>query len=146
MEVRTILHGRQTAVEERGHITTSIKGHLKVYGIKLGNGIGPITALAYKSDLGKGTQDYILDFLPFWLICQLNVSFFSYQTAEHSQNFYKPKHLLHSFCIIFIRSFLFRKRILYRLENKSHIEYLKNLGNDKGFDAVQMRNFKFNRL
>lgn len=40
METRTILHGRQTAVKERSHLTTSIKGHLKVYGIKLGKGSG----------------------------------------------------------------------------------------------------------
>lgn len=38
MEIR--LHGRQTAVEERSHVTTSIKGHLKVYGVKLGKGSG----------------------------------------------------------------------------------------------------------
>jgi len=40
MEMRTLLHGRQTIVEERSHLTTSIKGHLKVYGIKLGKGTG----------------------------------------------------------------------------------------------------------
>jgi len=40
MEIRTLLHGRQTAVQERSHVTTSIKGHLKVYGIKLGKGSG----------------------------------------------------------------------------------------------------------
>jgi transposase len=40
MEIRTLLHGRQTAIEERSHVTTSIKGHLKVYGIKLGKGTG----------------------------------------------------------------------------------------------------------
>lgn len=40
MQQRTILHGRQTAVQERSHIITSIKGHLKVYGIKLGTGSG----------------------------------------------------------------------------------------------------------
>lgn len=40
MEIRTILHGRQTAVQERSHVVTSIKGHLKVYGIKLGTGSG----------------------------------------------------------------------------------------------------------
>ena len=40
VEIRTILHGRRTAVEERTHIITSIKGHLKVYGIKLGKGSG----------------------------------------------------------------------------------------------------------
>lgn len=40
MEIRTLLHGRQTVVEERSHLTTSIKGHLKVYGIKLGKGSG----------------------------------------------------------------------------------------------------------
>lgn len=40
IEIRTILHGRQTAVEGRTHTITSIKGHLKVYGIKLGKGSG----------------------------------------------------------------------------------------------------------
>lgn len=40
MEVRTILHSRETAVNGRSHVTTSIKGHLKVYGIKLGKGSG----------------------------------------------------------------------------------------------------------
>lgn len=40
MEIRTLLHGRRTAIEERSHVITSIKGHLKVYGIKLGKGSG----------------------------------------------------------------------------------------------------------
>lgn len=40
VETRTILHGRRTAVEGRTHAITSIKGHLKVYGIKLGAGTG----------------------------------------------------------------------------------------------------------
>lgn len=40
METRTLLHGRQTIVKEKSHLTTSIKGHLKVYGIKLGKGVG----------------------------------------------------------------------------------------------------------
>jgi transposase len=40
VETRTILHGRRTAVEGRTHTITSIKGHLKVYGIKLGKGSG----------------------------------------------------------------------------------------------------------
>jgi transposase len=40
VEIRTILHGRRTAVEGRTHTITSIKGHLKVYGIKLGKGSG----------------------------------------------------------------------------------------------------------
>ena len=40
VETRTILHGRRTAVESRTHCITSIKGHLKVYGIKLGKGSG----------------------------------------------------------------------------------------------------------
>lgn len=40
VEIRTLLHGRQTAVEGRTHAITSIKGHLKVYGIKLGKGSG----------------------------------------------------------------------------------------------------------
>lgn len=40
VELRTILHGRRTAVEGRTHTLTSIKGHLKVYGIKLGKGSG----------------------------------------------------------------------------------------------------------
>jgi transposase len=38
VEVRTILHARQTVVEERTHLLSSIKGHLKMYGIKLGKG------------------------------------------------------------------------------------------------------------
>lgn len=40
VEIRTILHARRTAVESRTHSITSIKGHLKVYGIKLGKGTG----------------------------------------------------------------------------------------------------------
>lgn len=40
MEIRTLLHGRQTIVQERSHMITSLKGHLKVYGIKLGKGSG----------------------------------------------------------------------------------------------------------
>lgn len=40
VETRTILHGRRTAVEGRTHAITSIKGHLKVYGIRLGTGSG----------------------------------------------------------------------------------------------------------
>lgn len=40
VERRTILHGRGTAIEGRTHVVTSIKGHLKVYGIKLGKGSG----------------------------------------------------------------------------------------------------------
>ena len=40
VEHRTILHGRRTAVEGRTHAITSLKGHLKVYGIKLGKGSG----------------------------------------------------------------------------------------------------------
>jgi len=38
IEVRTILHARQTAVNERSHLLSSLKGHLKMYGIKLGKG------------------------------------------------------------------------------------------------------------
>lgn len=38
IETRTILHARQTAVEERTHLLSSLKGHLKMYGIKLGKG------------------------------------------------------------------------------------------------------------
>lgn len=34
VEIRTLLHMRQTAVEERTHIISSLRGHLKVYGIK----------------------------------------------------------------------------------------------------------------
>jgi transposase len=40
VEIRTLLHVRRTAVEGRTHNITSIKGHLKVYGIKLGKGSG----------------------------------------------------------------------------------------------------------
>lgn len=34
VEIRSLLHLRQTAVEERTHIINSLRGHLKVYGIK----------------------------------------------------------------------------------------------------------------
>lgn len=40
VEIRTVLHSRGTAVEARTHLLTSIKGHLKVYGIRLGAGAG----------------------------------------------------------------------------------------------------------
>jgi transposase len=40
MKKRTVLHVRNTAVEGRTHLITSVKGHLKVYGIKLGEGTG----------------------------------------------------------------------------------------------------------
>lgn len=40
LETRTLLHGRGTLVDERTHLVSSIKGHLKVYGIKLGKGTG----------------------------------------------------------------------------------------------------------
>ncbi|QLH34903.1 MAG: IS110 family transposase [Parachlamydiaceae bacterium] len=35
MEIRSVLHMRQTLVEEKTHVVNSLKGHLKVYGIKL---------------------------------------------------------------------------------------------------------------
>lgn len=38
MEIRTVLHSRATLVKERTHLVSSLKGHLKVYGIKLGRG------------------------------------------------------------------------------------------------------------
>src|SRR3989338_1325607 len=38
LETRTLLNGRGTLVDERTHLVSSIKGHLKVYGIKLGKG------------------------------------------------------------------------------------------------------------
>lgn len=40
VEVRTLLHLRQTAIEERTHIITSLRGHLKVYGIKFSKKAG----------------------------------------------------------------------------------------------------------
>lgn len=40
LEIRTILHSRQSLVRERTHLISSLKGHLKVYGIKLGKGRG----------------------------------------------------------------------------------------------------------
>lgn len=40
VETRTVLHGRGTVVEARTHLITSLKGHLKVYGIRLGKGTG----------------------------------------------------------------------------------------------------------
>lgn len=39
LKVRTVLHSRQTLIHQRTHLTNSIKGHLKVYGIKLGKGV-----------------------------------------------------------------------------------------------------------
>lgn len=38
LEIRTLLNGRGTLVNERTHLVSSIRGHLKVYGIKLGKG------------------------------------------------------------------------------------------------------------
>ena len=35
VEIRSLLHLRQTAIEERTHVINSLRGHLKVYGIKL---------------------------------------------------------------------------------------------------------------
>jgi len=40
VEVRSLLHLRQTAVEERTHVINSLRGHLKVYGIKFGKKAG----------------------------------------------------------------------------------------------------------
>lgn len=38
MEIRTTLHSRASLVRERTHLVSSLKGHLKVYGITLGKG------------------------------------------------------------------------------------------------------------
>jgi transposase len=38
LEIRTLLHCRQTLIREKTHILNSIRGHLKVYGIKLVRG------------------------------------------------------------------------------------------------------------
>ena len=40
VEIRTLLHLRQTAVEERTHVINSLRGHLKVYGIKFSKKAG----------------------------------------------------------------------------------------------------------
>jgi transposase len=40
VEIRSLLHLRQTAVEERTHVVNSLRGHLKVYGIKFGKKAG----------------------------------------------------------------------------------------------------------
>jgi transposase len=40
LETRTFLHGRGTLVDGRTYVVSSIKGHLKAYGIKLGKGTG----------------------------------------------------------------------------------------------------------
>lgn len=40
VEIRALLHMRQTAVEERTHITNSLRGHLKAYGIKFSKKAG----------------------------------------------------------------------------------------------------------
>lgn len=40
VEIRSLLHLRQTAIEERTHIINSLRGHLKVYGIKFSKKAG----------------------------------------------------------------------------------------------------------
>ncbi len=40
VEIRTLLYMRQTAIEEKTHIINSLRGHLKVYGIKFGKKAG----------------------------------------------------------------------------------------------------------
>lgn len=40
VEIRTLLNLRQTAIEERTHSITSLRGHLKVYGIKFSKKAG----------------------------------------------------------------------------------------------------------
>lgn len=40
MEIRSLLHLRQTVIEERTHIINSLRGHLKVYGIKFAKKAG----------------------------------------------------------------------------------------------------------
>lgn len=40
VEIRTLLHMRQTAIEEKTHVISSLKGHLKLYGIKFSKKAG----------------------------------------------------------------------------------------------------------
>ena len=40
VEIRTILHMRQTLIEQRTHVINSLRGHLKVYGIKFSKKAG----------------------------------------------------------------------------------------------------------
>lgn len=40
VEIRTLLHMRQTAIEERTHVINSLRGHLKIYGIKFSKKAG----------------------------------------------------------------------------------------------------------
>lgn len=40
VEIRTLLHMRQTAIEEKTHVINSLRGHLKVYGIKFSKKAG----------------------------------------------------------------------------------------------------------
>lgn len=40
IEIRSLLHLRQTAIEERTHVINSLRGHLKVYGIKFSKKAG----------------------------------------------------------------------------------------------------------
>jgi transposase len=40
VEIRSLLHLRQTAIEERTHVINSLRGHLKVYGIKFAKKAG----------------------------------------------------------------------------------------------------------
>lgn len=40
IEIRSLLHLRQTAIEERTHVVNSLRGHLKIYGIKFAKKAG----------------------------------------------------------------------------------------------------------
>ena len=40
VEIRSLLHLRQTAIEERTHVVNSLRGHLKIYGIKFAKKAG----------------------------------------------------------------------------------------------------------
>lgn len=52
VEIRTLLHLRQTAIEERTHVITSLRGHLKVYGIKFSKKAGK----TFRAKVEEGIQ------------------------------------------------------------------------------------------
>lgn len=52
LQIRSLLHIRQTAIEERTHVTNRIRGHLKLYGIRFNKKAGK----KFKDDVVKAVQ------------------------------------------------------------------------------------------
>lgn len=68
IELRSILHMRQTIVEERTHMVNSIRGHLKVYGIKFAKKAGK----TFRGQVESATKD-LHPRLQKTIACLLNV-------------------------------------------------------------------------